>query len=615
MSLKRYLPARFAPCRVAAAALSIGLAAQLLAAVPCAALVHYDTGRITVMGVQLLQDADDDSVYYYLPQFPRLATRDDGTFELLCLKYVGNEGQASGGLFHALVAYDLPEEVVEELQEALEEKIPGAQLKGPVALMQATEDADGTGSFEVVSAVLSDQGEGGFTRSMVTSGRAPLRPGSRAAVAAMLEPEGATLLWDSFSGATSDVSVAINAYYEAKVEGYNAKVRAEVETIYRHFSRVSNVQAGYKKTQLRKIVDELQNTGDLKVEVFDRSEGLGLDSKQMDGVLQIVTDKLVELMFDTQAGWAKEPERETAVEANQIQGRQKRGWFSRTFGGAQNTPYFSDDQFVLKRRRDIRRNVFTLDLSKSSTIKVPVSTAGNLRGLFEALGDDDKYFRIVDLADPAFERRAVHFQVDGGYVDAFDKVLNSVSINFRKQYGEERADFTDSLIFDSNITEGGPMVKQVSFPRLGLDTADWTDYEYQVVWSLRDGPQQRSPKEGWTASADAAVSLVPPFTKREIEIDADRSFFADAGYAAAVVEFAVMLGGKPKLERKATLRAGDAESTNRVVLYHDRDKQVAYRVTWHGRAGKKDEGLQVLDSDYLFLVPPEPAPPQVEGGR
>lgn len=606
------VPNRRVPRSLIAAVLSFGLCLPLLVADTAQGLVHYDAGRLQIMGIQLLQDADDESLYYYLPQFPRLATRDDGTFELLCLKYVGAERQPGGGLFHALVAFDLPEEVLEDLQKELEEQLPGARLAGPVPLMQAADDAEGTGSFEVVSAVLSDQGEGGFTRSMVTSGRAPLMPGSRAVVAALLEPAGATLLWDSFSGATSDVSVAINAYYEAKVEGYNAKVRAEVDTLYTHFSRVSNVQSNYTKRQLRKIVDELENTGDLQVEVFDRSESLGLDAKQMDGVLQIVTDKLVELMFDAETGWAKEPPRETAVEANQIQGRQKRGWFSRVFGGAQNTKYFSDDQYVLKRRRDVRRNVFTMDLSKSSTIKVPVSTAGNMRGLFDALGDDPQYFRIVDTADPAFERRDVHFQVDGGYVDAFDSVLNSVAINFRKVYGDERADFTDSLIFDSSLTEGGPMVKHVSFPRLGLDTVDWTAFEYQVVWNLRDGPQQRSPRNGWTQSLDAAVPLVPPFTKREVEIDADRTFFADSGYATAVVEFAVLLAGKPKLERKATLRAGDAESTNRVVLYHDRDEQVAYRVTWHGRAGKKVGALEVLESDYLFLVPPEPVETESE---
>ena len=38
----------------------------------------------------------------------------------------------------------------------------------------------------------------------------------------------------------------------------------------------------------------------------------------MDGILKIVTDKLVELMFDHKTGWSADPPREAAVEANQI---------------------------------------------------------------------------------------------------------------------------------------------------------------------------------------------------------------------------------------------------------------------------------------------------------
>ena len=595
---------------VSLVALAVLAGALLPAAAP--ALVLYDGGQRQIQGVQLLRDADDPSVYYYLPQFPRLATKEDGTFEFLCLKYVGDGGDSSGGLFHALVQYDLPQAVIDDLQKELEEEVPGARIAGPVRLLQADEETEGIGSFEVVSAILADADEGGFTRSMVTSGRAPLLPGSKAVVAALLDPRGATLLWDSFTGPTSDVSVAINAWYEAKVEGYRAKVTAKVETVYEHFSRVQNFQENYTRRQVRRIVDELQQSGGLEVEVFDRSEGLGLEVDEMDALLQLVTDKLVELMFDAEAGWAQEPERETAVEAKQIQGRQERGWFSRVFGGAQNTKYFSDDQFVLKRREDIRRRNFVLDLSKSATVKVPVSTAGNLGGLFEALGEDERYFRIVDMRDPAFEHRQVHFQVDGGYADAFDEVLNSVSVSVRKRFDGDRPDMTTALVFDHASVSAGQTIRSISFPRLGATDASWTEFEYQVAWSVRDGPTLRQPEDGWNTTVDPAVSLVPPFTRREVMIDADRALFTDAGFTRALVEFAVMLGGEAELVEGSLLRADDPEPITRAALHHDRGHQVAYRVSWFGPRGTVKGRLQVLDSDYLFLLPPEPPS---EGGE
>ena len=571
------------------------------------ALVNYDKGSRAVLGVQLLQDSDDPTAYYYLPQFPRLAMKEDSTFEFLCLKYVDQAGGTNGGLFHALVEFTLPDPVVRKVEDALRAKVAGARVLGPVPLMQSIKDGeDGMGSFEVVSAVLSNKAEGGFTRSVVTSGRAPLMPGSKAVVAALLKQEGATLLWNSLTSPTSDISVAIHGYYEAAVEGYNARITADVSTVYQHFSTTTNVQRDYTKTQLRQAVDNLQRDGTLKIEVLDRTAGLGVKADDMAGVLQLVTDKLVELMFDSKTGWAADPQREAAVEANQIQGRQERGWFSSVFGGSEDTKYYTDNQYVLKNRRDIRQNKFILNLSKKSTIKVPLDTAGNLGGLYNAMGQDERYFRVVNLADAAFEFRPVYFQVDGDYIDSFQDALNFVTVNFRKNY-PGKAPFTKAITFNRADVEAGKTTQNVAFPRLGMTTEDWTAYEYQVRWSLRGGPTVSVPasQDRWTKGSDAALSLTPPFEKRVVEIEADRSLFGDRGIATAVVEFATILAGKPRVMKRVTLRAADTTPTSKIALIHDKDSQVAYRVTWHAKNGSKEGKLEILDSDYLFLTPPE----------
>jgi len=588
-------------------ALLIVLLFGLLGPRSASALVNYDKGSRAVLGVQLLQDSEDPAAYYYLPQFPRLAMKGDSTFEFLCLKYVDQAGGTNGGLFHALIEFNLPEPVVRKVENALKEKVPGARLMGPVPLMQSVKDGeDGMGSFEVVSAVLSDKGEGGFTRSVITSGRAPLMPGSKAVVAALLRQQGATLLWNSLTSPTSDVSVAIHGYYEAAVEGYNAKITADVSTVYEHFSTTSNFQQDYTKTQLRRAVDNLQRDGSLKIEVLDRSAGLGIKADDMAGVLQLVTDKLVELMFDSKSGWAADPQREAAVEANQLQGRQERGWFSSTFGGSEDTKYFTDNQYVLKNRKDIRQNKFVLSLSKKSTIKVPLDTAGNLGGLYQAMGQDARYFRVVNLSDPDFEFRPVYFQVDGDYIDSFQDALNFVTVNFRKSY-PDRPPYTKAILFNRADVEAGKTTQNVAFPRLGMTSQDWTAYEYQVRWSLRGGPTISVPagQDRWTKGSDAALSLTPPFDKRVVEIEADRSLFADRGIATAVVEFATILAGKPRLVKKVTLRAADTTPTSKISLILDKDSQVAYKVTWHAKNGSRGGKLEILDSDYLFLTPPE----------
>jgi hypothetical protein len=581
-------------------------AALVMAATPGQALVNYDAGQRIIDGIQLLQDANDPSAFYYVPQFPRLSSRADGGFDFVCVKYV-DVGGTSGGLFHALVEFTLPPEVVESLEKKLKQQVPNGRIVGPVPLMQALQDGqEGVGSFEVVSAILADREKGGFTRSLVTSGRAPLMPGSKAVVAALLTQQGATLLWDSMSGPTSDVSVAIHAYYEAAVKAYNAKVTAQMDTIYTHFSRIANQQQDFTRRQLRDVIDDLQRSGDIKVEVLDRSAGLGIKGVDMGGILQIVTDKLVELMFDHKTGWSAEPPRETAVEPNQILGRQQRGWLSRIFGDPHDTKYFSDDQYVLKRRSDVRRNTFTLTLGQSTTIKVPVDTAGNLGSLYSALKDDPRYFRIINLADPAFESRPVHFQVDGEYVDSFQDTLNFVSVNFRKAYADRPA-FTKAVTFSHAEIKEGRTVQELSFPRLGAQGADWVEYEYQVRWSLRDGETLSVPAASttWLKARDPRVALTPPFEKQVIEIDADRALFGPRGVATAVVEIGTRLGGRARLQKKAILRAGDASPTMKVAVYRDPGAEMIVRISWHGTSGQVQRTVDVLDSAYLLLTPPD----------
>ena len=583
---------------------------SLVVLVLTTAQVKYDEGRMQVLGVQLLQDFKNENAYYYLPQYPRLSTRENGDIELMCIKYVGEDNQPSGGLFHALIKFSLSDELIAELQDALNEKVPGAKIMGSVPLLPlASEDGQGTAGFQLVSAILSNAGgEDSFSRSVITSGHAPLLPGSKSAIAANLTPEGATLLWNSFAGATSDVSVSVNACYEASVNAYNAVVTADMSVIYSHFSQLHNLQHKYAKRQLRDIADELKRDGKINIEVFDRSKGLDIKVSDVQGILNIVTDKLVEIMFNTETGWSKAPEKEQAVTSGQIKGRREQGWVSKLFKGTGNSKYISDDQFVLKKRSDIQTNKFYLNLSKTTTIKVPIHSSGNLGGFYEELSNDPKYFRIVDLNDAAFQHRDIFFQIDGEYVDAFRNKINFVSVNFKKEHGSSPAT-TKETFFNYSDVEKGEQIKSISFPRLGDNSAEWLNYEYKLNWSLRgiDKPVSIPAYDSvWIKSNAPVVSLKPPFKKEIVEIDADRSMFTDAGMSTAIVEFASVLAGKKEKVGRVMLRADDAESLSRIALYHDEEEQVVYRVTWVSKKGTQKTPLHLLDTDYLFLLPPEP---------
>lgn len=573
------------------------------------AVVKYDEGRLMINGIQLLQDNTNPLEYYYLPQYPKLAKNEDGSFEFLCIKYVGANKESSGGLFHALIEYTLPDSLVTLIGRELAQQRPGAVIVGPVPLMQAFNDGQqGVGSFQVVSAILSKEGgQDKFNRTVITSGHAPLAPGSKAVVASLLTPEGATLLWNSMQGTTSDVSVTIQAYYEAAVKAYNAVVKAEMSTVYEHFSRVYGVQQEYTKRQLRRIVDELKQNGILSVEVFDRTSALGIKDNDLDAILQLVTDKLVEIMFNAESGWSQEPEREVAVEPGQFKGRQNESWFSRTFLGSKDTKYYTDNQYVMKKREDIRTKTFYLNLSQSTTVKVPVYSSGNLGGLFGSM--DSRYFRIIDMNDPAFQIRDLHFQIDGDYVDSFQDLINFVSVNFRKKYDATHDDHTKQITISYQDVKGGNTIRSVNYPRLGISTSEWLNYEYQLGWSIKGDSRTIRIPEGqdkWIKSNEPAISLRPPFEKRVIEIDAERSQFRDAGVVTAVIDFASVLAGTARKYRSIALKAGDAVNSVTTAVYHDIGEEIVYRITWYNKDGRQFRtDLMVLESDYLYLVPPE----------
>ena len=577
---------------------------------PMWATVKYDEGRVQIDGIQLLQDSEDDNAYYYLTRYVRLSQKDDESYELLCIKYVGEDEQSSGGIFHALVEFSLPQDVIETVEGKLKSLVgENARIVGPVPMQQFTQEgSDGIGKFDVVSSILTDtEGDQAFTSNVLTSGFAPLLPNSKAAIAAKLTPNGATLLWESLSGATSDVSVSVHGYYEAVVKGYNAIITAEANTIYEHYSRVRSYQEGFTKDQMRRISDELIQNQLLNVEVFDRSEGLGIDTKDMQGIVDIVTEKLIELMFDTQTGWAKRPETEVAVEAGQIKGRQERGWFSKTFGGKDNTEYYSDNQYVLKRRKDIKVNTFYLNLSKSTTIKVPVHNSGNIAGIYGAMQDNPKYFRVVNLADSDFQKRTIHFQIDGKFTNAFNDVLNSVSVAFKKSYDNGNDDVTSDLLFTYNDLKEGKDFKQIIYPRLGINNSEWLDYEFKISWNIKGEDKPIIIPKGansWLTSNQSLLALVPPFNKKIIDIDADRAAFKDADIRTATIKFFTVLNKKPNAQRTIILRENDAESTTKVNLYYDSDEPIAYQVTWYSKNGTYTEDLKPLDVDYLFLITP-----------
>src|SRR5688572_16771931 len=190
--------------------------------------------------------------YYYLPTNLRLSKKDDGTPEFIFVKYTTEENAAAGGvqgaLMHFLMEWGLTPAQEQELQEKIAQKLGDlksvnpmySEVKNPKVLGPATLKSDVEGeTFRIVSGTLTNEK---FTPNMVTSGKAPLLPGSKMAVAAILEKNGAQLLAATFEKARSitDVSLNLRFQYEILTPAVDGSITvdwSQISHLYQEFQR------------------------------------------------------------------------------------------------------------------------------------------------------------------------------------------------------------------------------------------------------------------------------------------------------------------------------------------------------------------------------------------
>jgi hypothetical protein len=216
-------------------------------------------------------------------------------------------------------------------------------------------------------------------------------------------------------------------------------------------------------------------------------------------------------------------------------------------------------------------------------------------------------FRVVNLADPAFQKRELFFRIDGDFSDVFEDMMNFAGVSVLKKY-KDHADATGELIFTREDIRDGRLTKSFTYARLGEKDENWLKYNYRTTWSIKGQNQIKNPDspDKWLESEDPIITIAPPLSRTDIELDADRFLFEDKGFRSATVEVKYTVFNKEVEKRISVMRVTDAESVSKSVLFHDPGKDILYRVNWYPTKGSQIKGeWQKLDETYLVLVPPE----------
>lgn len=559
-----------------------------------------DNTPVTLIGVAGATAEARSNQYYYLPVNLRLASRPDSIPEFLFLKFTteakADAGGVSGGLMHFLMQWGLTLSQETELKEKLAKIDPKATMMGAVP-MEAEGDA---GTFQIVSGTLSDNK---LTTALVNSGKAPMVPGGKAAAAARLTPEGAQLLAATFekSRSVTDVSIGLNLAYTVLTPA----VRATMTVDWTKLARDSmTLDAEYTRTKTGRACSsfwmfsscgntyahtykEVKNQFDFLTE--KKVINLQFDELVSDDRVTKVREAFLQLFLQSIAEPAPAAPPPPAA-AGEDKGPDIRKGSSYKF-----------NQSALKSSYEQKTRVITLN--SRLALKKPYSLVGNLGSWYDAVRDNPKCVAAVNLNDPFYQHRDIHFILDLDAKDLFEQQANYVTINVRKKRSAGNP-FEDRITIDEKFVKEKGINATVTYARGEDSNPD--AYEYQTQWSFRGGMVWPT-TPAWVKGSWEGVTLSAPIAPRTIDVESDLEAMKASGVTRITVQVHYPRMGQ-EIEENISISPARNEALVSRKIFMDRDARgYAYRLV----VDSKTDGKMAMPwsakmgDDYVYASVPK----------
>lgn len=553
--------------------------------------------------------------FYYLPMEPHVSHTKEGDPNFSMVRFVtdksAKDGGAEGAIIHFLVEYGLSPQQKAELEQKLKKMDKSAKLKGAVPLEQGGE---GGSTFTIVSATLGDKG---FTSNLVTSGKAPVMEGQKAAAAARLDQYGATLLQKTLEMPTTDISVTFDLKYVAVLPAYDIDViidysqyhliQEELETgkstskqrshywnpkWYNPFNIGTSTKTVVSQYELQNMMDALTETGVVTIQYNQYVPDA--DKEIVDaGLFQII----ISSFFDMQ-------KRLGGADAAMDMGDADQDKDKKDDGKPKGANY---KYYEMKRKQISKTSKQILHLSKSMAVYQSHTMTGNVGAWYDKYKDNPKCFASVNLDDPFFQRRELRFVIDNAAYDIFGNVFNYATVKVRKKRASGPA-FEDEFTIDKKYLEEHGQTAVLTFARMGEKDSDI--FEYATQWSVRGGKVYPAQPQ-WKKGDVMAVTLAAPIEPLSVEVETDLNEMQEQGYTRAAVQFRYTKFGKlfedPEM---ASISAGKGEPIVKQTVFHDVDRPgLEYRTFfYHKQKGKVPAaGWQRVEGDYIYCPLPQSA--------
>ncbi len=539
--------------------------------------------------------------FYYLPTNLRLSQRPDGVPEFLFLKFTSekreSEGGVQGALMHFLMEYGLTVQQENELKQKL--AATGDTLLGA---MQMKPDGD-SGTFLITSATLKDET---MTKSLVTSGKAPLLPGQKVAAAARLTSNGAQLMAATLDKTSSiaDCSITFNLAYQVvspAIKGtatYSSttfqqskeKIKKEWESTHETTGRFlgflweTSGEDTMTYKERRELTEILQKYKVVDIKFIELEQDARVD-KIRDAVLQLFMNSFFQ---------EDKASPEQMMESSKEQPKPDDG-------PAQQGNHFKSNIYRAKSSTFTENKSWNFNYSIPMTYPYPMT--GNLMSWYNGVRDNPKCVASVNLNDPFFTHRDINFILDLDAKEIFEDTINYVTINIKKNRSSGRP-FEDHRTIDAKYLKDKGVAAMVTYAR-GEDKNPEV-YQYQVQWSLKGGnvfPESPS----WNTGSWEGVTLAPPVRPLIVELEGDLDALKAKDITRVTAEVHISQFGKEDSEL-IQLPVGGAVALINKKMFTDRDMpKYAYRLVFNHKTAGKLVGPWVKDQSdgYIFAAIPE----------
>ena len=563
-----------------------------------------------------------DNEYYYLPCNLRLAKRpEDGVPEFLFLKYVTEEredqGGISGALMHFLMEWGLPEDLRAQCEANLGQRVPGAKVIGPVMLFQPEGE-----SFSIISATVGKDNKD-FTRSVVTSGQAPLLPGQKIAAATNLTKYGAQLLAATFeksnktnqqSTSITDLSVNLKYRFQARVPACRGKIIIDWSKVASALStRFSDQKFTYNKYvhvidehwygDDQEVVDassisKTSGSYDSQSSVSRKAITIIFEESYSDERVSAIRDAFFKVMEDMIAKALDiDEEPLVSVDEKDMDQAQKDNEADLS-SKVKNYDYFS-----YKIKELSKKGRQTLNLNIGLMVNRDYFLTENLASWYNSVKDNKSCISSINLNDPFYKHLDIRFILDLEAKEMFDKEVNYVTVNVRKKRNEGNP-FMDRLTFDADYVKNKGITRSMTYAAGEDKNPDI--YEYQTQWSLRGG-NIFPPTPFWQKGQLEAVTLKPPVTPRTIEFEANLDDLKASDLSRATLQIRYMKFGV-ETEENIAISPAKNEALISKMLFTDRNTQgYAYRIIYnHTLEGKlATDWVSKVNDNYVYATIPE----------